>query len=72
MIQIDKNIPLPNKARKSNPKYPWKEMQVGDSFLAKGVKISAIVGGAWLVGKRLNFKFSCRTVDGGVRVWRIA
>lgn len=33
MIKIDKNVPMPEKNRPGRkPKYPFREMQVGDSF----------------------------------------
>ena len=34
MIAIEKGIPVPDARKKGHhePKFPWKEMQVGDSF----------------------------------------
>ena len=64
MTKTDKNVPLPandHRGRRS-PKYPWKEMEINDSFFvpdktsARDIKI----------GKT---KAKCRVVDGGVRVW---
>ena len=35
MIEIEKGIPVPDARKKGHhePKFPWKEMQVGDSFV---------------------------------------
>ena len=33
MIKIDKNVPIPAKGTRGNPKYPFKSMKIGDSFL---------------------------------------
>lgn len=72
-IKIEKGVPLP--PRKS--KYPFAEMEPGDSFFAKpneGQSLkqlhNSIMGCARLrlfPGK----KFTSRQMDGGVRVWRI-
>ena len=70
-FKIEKNVPLP-KIRGtggSEPRYPWPDMEVHDSIFVTGNK--AIATTAHSYGKRHNMKFSCRTVDGGVRVWRV-
>ena len=72
-IKIDKNIPMPNSGKKNveRSKYPFSRMKVGDSFFApcKMWTISASVGkyNKALAPKR----FSARSIDGGVRVWRV-
>ena len=55
MLQIDKNIPIPDDGRLSNKgesKYPWHDMSVGDSFFIecldaarRNVQTSLICGG---------------------------
>lgn len=71
-ITIEKGIPIPNDGRGRIPKYPWNEMEVGDSFFAAGMTTKEL--GSSLVGarKRTGKNFTSRTVEGGVRVWRIA
>jgi hypothetical protein len=67
MIKIDKQIPIPN----GRNKYPFAEMEIGDSFFVANVRSSNI---------QLRYykpkQFTRRSVvkDGvqGVRVWRIA
>lgn len=73
-IKIEKGVPLPV----GRGKYPWREMDVGDSFFVPdvtGVKLSAAASAYTIrcrsTGKPVP-KFSVRNVDGGVRVWRTA
>jgi hypothetical protein len=68
-MKIDKNIPIPTEKRRS--KYPWIEMEVGDSFLvARELKASirSLVSVKNTAGKE---KFTYRTTQDGIRVWRI-
>jgi len=56
-------------------KYPIHEMNIGDSILdadAKNTPSSKIRMAANKHGRAYGKKFTCRKVDGGVRVWRIA
>jgi len=48
-------------------------MEVGDSFLVPGIRISAKISSAVIYRKnRYGEDYICRAVDGGVRVWRTA
>ena len=69
MIKIDKGVPLPV-TYTVNLKYPWLEMEIGDSFFVNATQ-SRIGSHAWQMGNRHNRKFTTRKVDGGVRVWRV-
>lgn len=73
MIKIDKRIPLPSKpCGVGRPDlYPWAVMNVGDSFLIAGGNSQSAASMAYTAGKRNDRKFAVRSVDGGVRVWRI-
>jgi len=72
---IEKNIPAP-KVRKAGKRYPFGDMEVGDSFNAgvlsyadRGRLSSAATQHAKYYGK----KFTTRTDDdGNIRCWRIA
>ena len=68
-IGISKGIPTPQRGR---TKYPFRNMQLGDSFFAPGATVIGIHGCA---RRHRPMRFTCRTVveDGtpGVRVWRI-
>ena len=74
-FKIDKGIELPKrKAPVSHRKYPWDELEVGDSFFIPKKKIVGIGNIRLAAEKRLNRKFSGRSVVEhrvkGVRVWR--
>lgn len=70
-IKIDKNIPLPTSGR--NAKYPFADMKPGDSFLSTDpAKEAATRRAASVWADRNNAKMTCRKVDGGLRVWRVA
>lgn len=67
MVKIDKNIPIPT----FNNKYPLGLLEVGDSFFIKGKNISDISSTISQYGRRKGTKFISRSVDNGVRVWRV-
>ena len=69
MIQVDKDIPVPT--RRSRTLYPYEEMEVGDSFFLEDMPLQQVCTSNLRAGKRSGKKFSARTEDGGVRVWRI-
>ena len=65
-FKIETGFPIPVT---SKAKYPWAEMKVGDSFFVPAKVPSDInVTGAIL---NTGFKFIRRSVDDGVRVWRV-
>lgn len=80
MYQIEKGIPLPPRSRSSGySKYPFADMQLGDSFvisLNPGESIDQLRFRAnsalAKARKTTNAQFSSRTVDGGIRIWRTA
>lgn len=65
-IVIEHDIPPPKKRHR----YPLEDMKVGDSILvpASVRHTSSIVS---TYGRGRDAKFTCRTVEGGTRVWRI-
>lgn len=67
---IEKAHPLP--ARKAGEaKYPFAEMSVGDSIFFAGHDYrSAPAFAARKWSQRHDQKFSCRNVEGGLRIWR--
>lgn len=64
-MKIDKNIPYP-------VKYPFADMEVGDSFLVPAlVKRSAVTVYAGRYGKEHGMKFTVRVMpDRTLRCWR--
>ena len=70
MYEIDKNVPLPPFTR--GARFPYEQLEVGDSFYVEGGKLSSICNSNYRVGKRLQAKFTARQEDSGVRVWRVS
>ena len=74
MYKIEKNIPVA-KLKTSKPKYPFAEMEVGDSFFVKGndkKKQSVAVAVHYYKVSNQDKKFCTRTNEEGIRVWRTA
>ena len=72
-VQVDKGVPMPpKKYPPKKDKWPWTELEVGDSFFMKGAKRGTAYAVALNASRRLGRKFSVRQVDGGYCVWRIA
>jgi hypothetical protein len=72
MIEIQNNIPVPAIIRTRDSKYPWHSMQVGDSFFVADFTVKQLAGTAYAAAKRHSTKYTIRSIDGGVRVWRTA
>jgi len=71
-IKIEKGIPITNSCGR-RPKYPWAQLQVGDSFLASGASNPMnVTNSRMLAERKYGFKFAARSTPDGVRVWRIA
>lgn len=79
---IEKGIPIPRKKVPGSPPdprgkyatrqyYPWNEMEVGDSFLVTNRKASTLSASMTSATRRTGFKFTARTLEKGVRIWRI-
>jgi len=71
-IVIEKGVPLPATGTGRPSIYPWRKMDIGDSFFIPGTTTKKFAGQAGRAAIRTGRRFSTRTVDGGVRVWRIA
>lgn len=72
-IRVEKGIPVPDDIDQRS-KYPWKDMDVGDSFFVENGDKKTISSVAHGAGKRLKRKFRAKddVTDGvaGIRVWR--
>jgi hypothetical protein len=73
-MQIEKGIPLPDIKVGRKPLVDRSLMEVGDSYFKKNAKANSEVAilAAWRKQKASSFKFAVRTVEGGIRVWRVA
>jgi hypothetical protein len=72
MYEIEKGIEMPgaNHGWRGRPsKYPWLKMEIGDSFLITGNK--SLRCAASKANAKYDRRFATRTVEGGVRVWRV-
>jgi hypothetical protein len=78
---VEKGIPVPDKGNsriKGESKYPFRFMNVGDSFLAKegdvSVKKDAVYNSAksFVNSGNESKKFTVRETAEGVRCWRVA
>ncbi len=67
-IAIDKNIPIPPEKKRNI--YPYKQMDVGESFFTEGVRVQIMCNLNYRAGKATGKKFIARREGNGVRVWR--
>ena len=73
--KIEKGVEMPRPPQV----YPWAEMEVGDSFLApcesgEKERVGNRIRNAaakFVEVRGLDWKFRIRSVDGGVRIWRV-
>ncbi len=70
MLKIEKGIPYPGRRV---GRYPWHEMEVGDSvFFDDSYKVSTVRQSSYNHGRKHGKKFGYSKVQGGFRIWRIA
>lgn len=72
---VDKGVPLPNPRVRGGKliKYPWDELQVGDSFFVPtgSVKnIQVMRSNCHQRSQRSKHRYIVREVTGGYRIWR--
>lgn len=69
---IEHDIPMPfDGLGKGKSVYPFMEMRVGDSaFFAAQTSAGRANSMAKKYAQRSGRKFTCRKVEGGVRIWR--
>lgn len=70
-FKIEKGVPAPTDGRNGKAKYPWREMEVGDSFFIPGITSTVLGGSIANARRRTGFEFVSRNEGGGVRVWRV-
>lgn len=75
---IEKNIPVPPRAKFRKGRYPFREMEVGDSFTfnleysRENMSLASNAGRSWGKTQTPVKKFIVRkTEDNRIRIWRI-
>lgn len=70
---VDKKVPIPKRfgGKGAAVKYPWHELEVGDSFLVEGTEQRSVSSSAASFGSRNKMKFATRKEGNKTRVWRI-
>lgn len=73
MFKIETTVPLAANGAGAPRKYPIYDMAVEQSFFVPGEDTQGNAAqSARMYGRRVGKKFSARTMDGGVRIWRTA
>lgn len=68
MKQVDSDVPMV----KGKEAYNFGRMAVGDSIFFEGANTtSKQMVAARIYGRYHGWKFSGRTIDGGLRIWRV-
>jgi hypothetical protein len=77
VVKVERGVPIPPERLPGRfPVYPWRDMEIGDSFAVDRARDRQVRSVAWGWGKRHGQKFTvARVVEDGiekVRCWRIA
>lgn len=72
MIEIDKEKHAIPTSKGFKTKYPWRTMEVGDSFSVPVSLYNSLNSAKSQVGRRLGRKFIGKIIGDIYRVWRIA
>ena len=75
MFKVEKGVPIPVARRGTEKKYPFSDLEIGDSFFVSGKLVVTFSGQVSTAAKRMpGRRFTARTVTEngikGVRVWR--
>jgi len=68
MLSVESSIPIPK--IRMRREYPYKEMEIGDSFYVPMAKMQVVCNNNYRTSKLLGKKFIARREGDGVRVWR--
>ena len=71
-FEVENGIPVSRQIRPPyGSKYPFAGLKPGQSFFVPGGRAAPIASAASEAGVRTDHRYTVRTVDGGVRVWRL-
>ena len=72
MVTIEKGIPLPTRAGEGRPSVSiYRQMAVGDSVFLPNCLMNRRSNNWQRIARENGWKFTARTIDGGIRVWRV-
>lgn len=73
MIEIEKGVPIPKADVGRDAKYPFAQMEVGDSFVLKKDATTAdrLNSSTKFRKKRYGEKYIQRSIGDEIRVWRV-
>jgi hypothetical protein len=72
MFNIEKNIPLPTRKDILHAEYPFKDMEIGDSFLLDFQAYHRTQSAATYYARKSHVKFAFRQISKSkYRCWRI-
>ena len=69
--KIETGIDLPQNSSGRHRKYPFGDMNVGDSFVFAAADLEKLRSATSYYGSRIQKKFSIRKIVGGYRCWRV-
>jgi len=71
--EIESGIPVPTQGPGGHVKYPFRTMEIGDSFLVSDTKDPKVrFAASYFSARNREYRFIVRKQEGGFRVWRIA
>ena len=72
-MQIEKDIPAPTEPALGKDRSVFDQMEIGDSVFVEGEGTNGTTySSARARGRRAGKRFTARTQEGGVRIWRVA
>jgi len=74
-MKIDNQVPIPplGEVRDNRTKYPFREMEVGDSIFVDGEEDGyRAKAAAVMMTKRSRLTFKTQRENNGVRIWRVS
>jgi hypothetical protein len=69
-VKVDRKVPISKSKRIKRKRYPWLEMEVGDSFLVRELSFHSVRLTVMYASRRFGLTFVARQTEEGVRVWR--
>jgi hypothetical protein len=68
---IEKSIPIPDRTAQEPGRYPFAQMEVGDSFVVPRSERHRVDNAAAWYRKRRGHRYTRRTLGDTVRIWRV-